>query len=116
MNSFIDYFIIYKNISYKINSIIDKNLFNEGFLFYLSNHNNKTVYPDKLEFILFEYICIKNKLELMEKEKEKEITQLKTQLQKQKNEIYQLNKKLGEEQICHWLTKKLCILPMNLKN
>lgn len=121
MSSFIDYFIIHKNISYKINSIIDENLFNEGFLFHLSNPNNKTVYLDKSEFILSKYICIKNKLEYVEKElikKEKEITQLKTQLyennitlQKQEKEIYQLNKKLGEEKICHWLTKKLCILP-----
>ena len=121
MSSFIDYFIIHKNISYKINSIIDENLFNEGFLFHLSNPNNKTVYLDKSEFILSKYICIKNKLEYVEKELillKKEITQLKTQLyennitlQKQEKEIYQLNKKLGEEKICHWLTKKLCILP-----
>ena len=32
---------------------------------------------------------------------------------KQEKEIYQLDKKLGEEKICHWLTKKLCILPTN---
>jgi len=120
MESFKNYLIVHNNISYKINNIIDK-----------------TIYLDKSEFTCSECIYTKNQLEntqkdifllqnkliLLEKEKEKEITQLKTQLyennlilQKQKNEIYQLNKKLGEEQICHWLTKKLCILPSNLKN
>ena len=145
MDSFKNYLIVHNNISYKINNImaqekvllspppIDKNLLNKDFMFHLSNPNNKTIYLDKSEFTRSECIYTKNQLENTQKDifllqnklilLEKEITQLKTQLyennlilQKQKNEIYQLNKKLGEEQICHWLTKKLCILPSNLKN
>lgn len=98
MSSFIDYFIIHKNISYKINSIIDENLFNDEFLFHLSNPNNKTVYLDKSEFIFSKYICIKNKLEYVEKELillKKEITQLKTQLYENnitlKTQLYENN-------------------------
>ena len=84
---------------------------------------------EELEFIHLDYIFVKNQLEYIQKELillelelelEMEINQLKTQLyesnitlQKQTKEINQLNKKLGEEQICHYLTKKLCILPRN---
>lgn len=37
-------------------------------------------------------------------------------IQEQKKKIYQLQKELDEEKICHYLTKKLCIFSTKLKN
>ena len=117
--------INYENTYYETNienNIINKSLIeNNNFMFrqcdnilIMYDDDNKFML-DKMECNYSDYIEIKNQLEL-----EMEINQLKTQLyesnitlQKQTKEINQLNKKLGEEQICHYLTKKLCILPRN---
>ena len=63
-----------------------------------------------------DYIHIKKQLENIQKEIEKNRTLLNTKLyeynltiQEQKKKIYQLQKELDEEKICHYLTKKLCI-------
>ena len=70
-----------------------------------------------------DYINIKEQLENTQKEIEKNRTLLNTKLyeynltiQEQKKKIYQLQKELDEEKICHYLTKKLCIFPTKLKN
>jgi len=70
-----------------------------------------------------DYINIKKQLENTQKELVKERTLLNTKLyeynltiQEQKKKIYQLQKELDKEKICHYLTKKLCIFPTKLKN
>lgn len=68
-----------------------------------------------------DYINIKEQLENIQKELEKERTRLNIKLYDynltiQEQKIYQLQKELDEEKICHYLTKKLCIFPTKLKN
>ena len=76
-----------------------------------------------MECNYIDYINIKEQLENIQKELVKERTLLNTKLyeynltiQEQKKKIYQLQKELEEEKICHYLTKKLCIFPTKLKN
>lgn len=76
-----------------------------------------------MEWNYSDYINIKKQLENIQKELIKERTLLNTKLyeynltiQDQREKIYQLQKELDEEKICHYLTKKLCIFPTKLKN
>ena len=99
-------------------------------------NNNTTIYLDKTEFTYSDCIKMTNQLEQMkeqliqiqkeldfkillhEKVKIQKELDFKILLNQQKKEIEQLNTELyktnillQQEKICHWLTKKLCILP-----
>ena len=63
-----------------------------------------------------DYINIKKELENERMLLNIKVSEYNLTIQEQKKEIYQLQKKLNVEQICHELTKKLCIFPTKLKN